>query len=130
MAVHWQLARSMEATSIVGWCVKDGRSHSRAMRTHTTRMRRVHVKPRAGLWSGAFIAPWDWRGRRKNTVVLGAASVSADAQPMLLAEASTLDAPVPECVIKGNRTSQGECIYHVPDGRYYSAVKMDLSTGK
>ena len=43
-----------------------------------------------------------------------------DAQPMLLAVASTLDAPVPECVIKGNRTSQGECIYHVPDGRYYS----------
>ena len=53
-----------------------------------------------------------------------------DAQPMLLAVASTLDAPVPECVIKGNRTSQGECIYHVPDGRYYSAVKMDLSKGK
>jgi hypothetical protein len=24
----------------------------------------------------------------------------------------------------------GECIYHVPGGRYYDKVKMDLSKGK
>ena len=29
---------------------------------------------RAGLWSGAFIAPWDWRSRSKQTAILGAAS--------------------------------------------------------
>src|SRR3984893_9289556 len=27
-----------------------------------------------GLWSGAFIAPWDWRHRDKQTVILGAFS--------------------------------------------------------
>jgi Staphylococcal nuclease homologue len=34
-----------------------------------------------GLWSGAFIAPWDWRHRNCKTQVLGAISVpiSADA---------------------------------------------------
>jgi endonuclease YncB( thermonuclease family) len=28
-----------------------------------------------GLWSGAFIAPWDWRHRNRQTIVLGATSV-------------------------------------------------------
>jgi hypothetical protein len=30
---------------------------------------------KAGLWAGAFIAPWDWRHRNKATVVLGALKV-------------------------------------------------------
>jgi endonuclease YncB( thermonuclease family) len=41
-------------------------------------------KARAGLWSGAFIAPWDWRHRNTSTVVLGAVSVPIGAQKMLL----------------------------------------------
>jgi hypothetical protein len=28
-----------------------------------------------GMWAGAFIAPWDWRHRDRNTVILGALSV-------------------------------------------------------
>jgi hypothetical protein len=39
---------------------------------------------RAGLWSGAFIAPWDWRSRNKSTEILGAVSVPIDAQKVLL----------------------------------------------
>jgi hypothetical protein len=31
---------------------------------------------------------------------------------------------------QGQPDQAGECIYHVPDGRYYSAVKMNLSKGK
>jgi len=38
----------------------------------------------AGLWSGAFIAPWDWRHRNKSTEILGAVSVPIDAQKILL----------------------------------------------
>jgi endonuclease YncB( thermonuclease family) len=38
----------------------------------------------AGLWSGAFIAPWDWRHRNTSTEILGAVSVPIDAQKMLL----------------------------------------------
>jgi hypothetical protein len=38
--------------------------------------------------------------------------------------------PTPECTIKGNMSRKGECIYHVPGGRYYSTVKMDLAKGK
>jgi endonuclease YncB( thermonuclease family) len=34
---------------------------------------------RRGLWSGAFIAPWDWRHRNRQTIVLGATSVPVSA---------------------------------------------------
>lgn len=43
----------------------------------------------AGLWAGAFIAPWDWRARNAQTVVLGAAHVPANAQMLLLGVASS-----------------------------------------
>ncbi|WP_171257620.1 thermonuclease family protein, partial [Acinetobacter baumannii] len=26
---------------------------------------------KAGMWQGAFIAPWDWRVRNKKTAILG-----------------------------------------------------------
>jgi endonuclease YncB( thermonuclease family) len=41
------------------------------------------------LWRGAFIAPWDWRHRNRQTVVLGALSVPITAQAELLAPASS-----------------------------------------
>jgi endonuclease YncB( thermonuclease family) len=37
-----------------------------------------------GLWAGAFIAPWDWRGRGPETVILGSTVIPIDAQSMLL----------------------------------------------
>ena len=37
---------------------------------------RIHLR---GLWRGAFIAPWDWRHRNKDTTILGALSVPIDA---------------------------------------------------
>jgi endonuclease YncB( thermonuclease family) len=42
-----------------------------------------------GLWQGAFIAPWDWRHRNNQTVILGAVSVPLDAQKILLAPSNT-----------------------------------------
>lgn len=37
-----------------------------------------------GLWAGAFIAPWDWRHRNKDTEILGATEVPIGAQRLLL----------------------------------------------
>jgi len=54
-----------------------------------------------GLWSGAFIAPWDWRHRNRQTV-LGAVAVPISVQAELLAPASAIQAPSPDCIIKGN----------------------------
>jgi endonuclease YncB( thermonuclease family) len=121
----------VEGSNINRWLVLEGWAVSFTRYSHTYDSDEVTARQgKAGLWSGAFIAPWDWRSRTKNTIILGAVSVPKDAQSILLSAASAADAPIPECAIKGNITRKGECIYHLPGGRYYSTVKMDLSKGK
>lgn len=78
----------------------------------------------AGLWSGAFIAPWDWRSRSKQTVILGSVSVPATAQSILLGAVSSQEAPDPACTIKAG-VHDGECIYHLTGDRWYAKMKMD-----
>ena len=84
---------------------------------------------KAGLWQGAFIAPWDWRVRNKKTAILGAAKAPPNANAILLASASGPVAPSPDCTIKGNVNSAGECIYHKPTSRWYAQIKMHISKG-
>ena len=85
---------------------------------------------RAGLWSGAFIAPWDWRHRNKATIILGAASVPVNAQTILLDTVSASEAPSPECVIKGNVNRKGERIYHLPEQLNYAKINMAKGLGE
>ena len=84
---------------------------------------------KAGLWQGAFIAPWDWRVRNSKTVILGAAKPPEDANASLLASASGPVPPSPDCNIKGNVNRAGECIYHTTTSRWYSQIKMHISKG-
>ena len=70
---------------------------------------------KAGMWQGAFIAPWDWRVRNKKTTILGAVKPPENAQAILLASASGSVAPSPDCTIKGNVNRSGECIYPPAD---------------
>jgi endonuclease YncB( thermonuclease family) len=84
---------------------------------------------KAGMWQGAFIAPWDWRVRNKKTPILGATKPSENAHAILLASASGPVAPSPDCTIKGNVNSAGECIYHQPTSRWYAQIKMKISKG-
>src|SRR3982074_3792980 len=72
---------------------------------------------KAGMWQGAFIAPWDWRARNKKTTILGTAKPPENASTILLASASGSVAPSPDCTIKGNVNRSGECIYHTPASR-------------
>jgi endonuclease YncB( thermonuclease family) len=85
-------------------------------------------KAQRGLWSGAFIAPWDWRHRDKGTEILGAISVPIAAQSKLLAPASAAEAPSPDCIIKGNINRNGDRIYHMPGDSSYG--KIDMSAGR
>jgi endonuclease YncB( thermonuclease family) len=78
-----------------------------------------------GLWQGAFIAPWDWRHRNNQTVILGALNVPFNAQKLLLAPSGTDGAPSPECLIKGNVSQNGERIYHMPDQKFYAKIDMN-----
>jgi hypothetical protein len=79
---------------------------------------------KAGLWAGAFIAPWDWRHRNESTLILGALTVPVNAQKILLGAISSEGAPSPDCVIKA-AASHGECIYHLPGDRWYAKMRMD-----
>ena len=61
-----------------------------------------------GIWADEFIEPYRWRkGERLNKV-----------------------ANTSECKIKGNISSKGIKIYHVPSGRYYSQTKINTSKGE
>jgi endonuclease YncB( thermonuclease family) len=82
-----------------------------------------------GLWSGAFIAPWDWRHRGPETIVLGAYQVPTTAQRDLLSPALAATPPNPTCVIKSNFKSRDGCIYHVPGGHFYDRLTMEPGSG-
>ena len=84
---------------------------------------------KAGMWQGAFIAPWDWRVRNKKTHILGATKPPDGAHAVLLASASGPVAPSPDCTIKGNVNSAGECIFHQPTSRWYTQIRMKISKG-
>jgi len=67
--------------------------------------------------------------RNKKTAILGATKPPAGAHAVLLASASGPVAPSPDCTIKGNVNSAGECIYHRPTSRWYTQIKMKISKG-
>ena len=90
---------------------------------------KIAREAKAGMWQGAFIAPWDWRVRNKKTVILGTAKPPANAHAILLASASGPVAPSPDCTIKGNVNRAGECIYHKPTSRWYAQIKMHINKG-
>jgi len=82
-----------------------------------------------GLWAGAFIAPWDWRHRGPETVILGSLSVPITAQSVLLP--TSPDRPPAEgCPIKGNISRSGERIYHLPGMRDYDQVRINQRAGE
>src|SRR3546814_20981593 len=54
---------------------------------------------KVGIWAGLFVAPWDWRRGERTTA------------EVLRKEGG--------CVIKGNISTKGERIYHVPGGAFY-----------
>ena len=60
-----------------------------------------------GIWSGDFVAPWDWRRGRR-----------------LVAETND------DCLIKGNINRQSDRIYHVPGSSFYAATVINGSRGE
>jgi endonuclease YncB( thermonuclease family) len=83
-----------------------------------------------GLWSGAFIAPWEWRRRSSATIVLGAVAVPIQAQGRSLSPVAAAQSPDPGCAIKGNLKSGNQCIYHLPGGRFYDRLDMQRSASR
>jgi hypothetical protein len=65
-----------------------------------------------------FVEPADWR--RGKRLVSESASKNVARSP----------AAGPTCAIKGNISSSGERIYHVPGGRYYAQTQIDTTNGE
>eukprot|EP00195_Chlamydomonas_chlamydogama_P016052 CAMPEP_0202890424 /NCGR_PEP_ID=MMETSP1392-20130828/828_1 /ASSEMBLY_ACC=CAM_ASM_000868 /TAXON_ID=225041 /ORGANISM="Chlamydomonas chlamydogama, Strain SAG 11-48b" /LENGTH=251 /DNA_ID=CAMNT_0049573985 /DNA_START=238 /DNA_END=993 /DNA_ORIENTATION=- len=86
---------------------------------------------RRGVWAGDFTPPNEWRKQQK-----GADGGAAAAAPAFASVASLLPPPgAPSCPggalpIKGNIGSKGDKIYHVPGGRLYEQVKIDVADGE
>jgi endonuclease YncB( thermonuclease family) len=120
----------VDGEDIQKWLVKSGWALSYVRVSHDYDAdEKAARETKAGMWQGAFIAPWDWRVRNKKTVILGAAKPPPNANAILLASASGSVAPSPDCMIKGNVNSAGECIYHTPKSRWYAQIKMQIAKG-
>jgi endonuclease YncB( thermonuclease family) len=118
----------VEGEDINSWMVKSGWALSFVRYSHEyDHDESIARDSKAGLWSGAFVAPWDWRHRNTKTVVLGAVSVPVYAQKILLGAISSEAAPSPDCVIKANVAGR-ECIYHLPGDRWYAKMNMESAS--
>jgi endonuclease YncB( thermonuclease family) len=128
---RWLADCLVEGEDINRWMVRDGwaLSFKRYSRRYDAD-EALAINRRTGVWAGAFIAPWDWRARSRETTVLGALEVPIDAQRVLLSSASEQEAPRADCAIKGNLNRDGACVYHVPGGRFYSRTKIDQAKGE
>jgi endonuclease YncB( thermonuclease family) len=125
------LARcEVDGEDIQKWLVRSGWALAFARFSHDYEADEKEAREaKAGMWQGAFIAPWDWRVRNKNTRILGTVKPPENAHAILLASASGPVAPSPDCTIKGNVNSSGECIYHKPTSRWYAQIKMHIEKG-
>jgi endonuclease YncB( thermonuclease family) len=120
----------VDGEDIQKWMVRNGWALSYARFSHDYDAdEKAAREDKAGMWQGAFIAPWDWRVRNKKTTILGATKPPESASAILLASASGPVAPSPDCTIKGNVNSAGECIYHQPTSRWYARIEMKVSKG-
>ena len=120
----------VDGEDIQKWLVRNGWALSYTRVSHDYDADEKEAREaKAGMWQGAFIAPWDWRVRNKKTTVLGATKPPPSASAILLASASGAVAPSPDCTIKGNVNRSGECIYHKPTSRWYAQIKMQISKG-
>jgi endonuclease YncB( thermonuclease family) len=120
----------VDGEDIQQWMVKSGWALAYIHYSHAYEAEEKTAREaKAGLWQGAFFAPWDWRVRNKKAVVLGSVKAKHDALPILLASASGPVAPSPACRIKGNVNGAGVCIYHTPASRWYARINMRVSKG-
>ena len=120
----------VDGEDIQKWMVRNGWALSYVRFSHDyDDDEKAAREAKAGLWQGAFIAPWDWRVRNKKTTILGTTKPPETANAILLASASGSVAPSPDCTIKGNVNHAGECIYHKPTSRWYARIEMKISKG-
>ncbi len=110
------------AEDINAWMVAQG--WAMAYRTYSLDYVSQEGQARAagrGIWRGEFTPPWDWRTSQRD---------EPDRQVTSPRSASQDSTTAGGCRIKGNISSKGERIYHVPGGRWYDPTKIDAGAGE
>ncbi len=121
---------TVNGEDIAKWVVKSGWAVAVTRISHDYEADEAEAKAaKAGLWSGAFIAPPDWRRRNKQAPVLGSLDVAPATRAILMRGRSASTPPSPECAIKGHVNRSGACIFHLPGGRWYARVSMEPDNG-
>lgn len=72
---------------------------------------------KVGIWQGEFEPPWEWRAAQRQPVE----------SPIAPLMTSTGEGG---CKIKGNISSKGERIYHVPGQEHYDRTRISESKGE
>lgn len=80
-----------------------------------------------GIWAGEFQVPAQWRKDNPRGGNVQYVSAGGGARPSV---APATVAPDASCPIKGNISSSGEKIFHVPGGRYYDSTVIDVAAGE
>ena len=96
------------------WMVLEGwaLAYRRYSRSYVEEERRARAAKR-GVWRSEFVPPWDWR--RGKRLPGAARAVQHDRGG---------------CRIKGNISTSGKRIYHVPGGRHYEKAHIDTRKGE
>lgn len=102
-----------------GWAVPFRKCKCEVVRDAAGRAEAAKV----GIWSGSFMLPWNWRAQQAKQT----ASEQSAGQPTTIQPSRQKSAA---CQIKGNVSSKGERIYHVPGGKWYDATKIDEGKGE
>jgi endonuclease YncB( thermonuclease family) len=121
---RWLSSCTVGGKNISAWMVSEGWAMSPTHKGYSHRFDAEEQRAReakAGLWAGAFVAPWDWRRRNCKTEVRGAFAVPIDAQRKLCG--SPPIPPDPNCTIKAT-LGRSECIYHIERQSSYGALQM------
>jgi len=96
-----------------GWLVAEGLALAyRRYSTDYVGQERAAQEARRGLWRGEFVEPWQWRKGKR------------------MAGEKTAGAAPRSCRIKGNISRKGKRIYHLPNGQYYAATKINEGKGE
>jgi hypothetical protein len=91
-----------------GWAL-DYKQYSKGRYSSAEREAKASAR---GIWIGEFENPWDWRNKKVR-------------QPRRESKKQVND-----CRIKGNISSRGERIYHVPGGQFYDRTRIDVVKGE
>lgn len=119
------------ATDLQRWMVRAGLALSFVAYSHRYDADEAEARrSQTGLWSGAFVTPWDWRKRSAETQILGTLQPGAAGADALRGLDGAQRPPVASCLVKGNVSRKGQRIYHLPGMRDYTRTRIDRAAGE